>query len=82
MEIHIKVSDDLVSTLSEKSYDAFTSELHARVLEVYPGSNLFITHDSGATTFNTKGFHDDKEAHIVLHELVEDVFRHGHWLKA
>ncbi len=22
----------------------------------------------------------DGEAHIVLHELVEDVLKHGHWL--
>lgn len=78
MKITIKISDD---TVSQKSYDAFTSELRARVLEVYPGSDLYIIHDSGATTFETSGFHDDKEAHVVLHELVEDVLKHGHWSK-
>ncbi|BBG59129.1 MULTISPECIES: DinI-like family protein [Providencia] len=81
MDINIKVSDDAVAKLSEKSHEAFVAELHARILEVYPGSNLKITHDMGPTTFNTSGFHDDKEAHIVLHELVEDVLHHGHWLK-
>lgn len=81
MEINIKLSDDPLSQLSEKSYDAFIAELKARVLEVYPGSYLLITHDNGPTTFQTKGFHDDNEAHIVLHELVEDVLKHAHWLK-
>ncbi len=47
MEITIKLSDDSTSQLSEKSYQAFTDELKARVLEVYPGSYLLITHDSG-----------------------------------
>lgn len=78
MKITIKISDDAVS---QSLYDAFASELRARVLEVYPGSNLYIIHDTGATTFETSGFHDDKEAHIVLHELVEDVLHHGHWSK-
>lgn len=81
MEINIKLSDDPVSQLTDKSYQALTSELRARVLEVYPGSYLVITHDNGPTTFQTKGFHDDHEAHVVLHELVEDVLKHGHWLK-
>ncbi|HBO22833.1 MULTISPECIES: penicillin-binding protein [unclassified Providencia] len=82
MEINIKVSDDSVSKLTEKAYDLFTAELKARVLEVYPSSNLKVTHDCGPTTFTTSGFHDDKEAHIVLHELVEDVLKHGYWSKA
>lgn len=81
MEINIKLSDEPVSQLTDKSYEALISELRARVLEVYPGSNLIITHDNGPTTFQTKGFHDDNEAHIVLHELVEDVLKHGYWLK-
>ncbi|APC12163.1 DinI family protein [Providencia rettgeri] len=81
MEITIKLSDDSTSQLSEKSYQAFTDELKARVLEVYPGSYLLITHDSGPTTFQTNGFHDDNKVHIVLHELVEDVLKHGHWLQ-
>ncbi|MEX0424396.1 DinI-like family protein [Providencia rettgeri] len=81
MEINIKLSDDPLSQLPEKSYESFIAELKARVLEVYPGSYLLITHDDGPTTFQTKGFHDDNEAHIVLHELVEDVLKHGHWLK-
>lgn len=78
MKITIKISDDAVS---EKLYDAFSAELRARVLEVYPGSNLHIIHDSGATTFETSGFHNDNEAHVVLHELVEDVLHHGYWSK-
>ncbi len=81
MEINIKLSDDSVSKLVEKTYDTFIAELKARILEVYPGSNLCITHDSGPTTFETHGFHDEKESHIVLHELVEDVLKHGYWLK-
>ncbi|EPL9568463.1 penicillin-binding protein [Providencia rettgeri] len=81
MEINIKVSDDSIEQLPAKTYDTFCAELKARVLEVYPSSNLLITHDSGPTTFTTKGFHNDNEAHIVLHELVEDVLKHGHWLK-
>lgn len=81
MEINIKISDDSIAQLSAKNYDAFSAELKARVLEVYPGSHLLITHDSGPTTFSTAGFHDDNEAHIVLHELVEDVLKQGYWLK-
>lgn len=76
MKITITISD---GTVPAKNYDAFSDELRARVLEVYPGSDLYIIHDSGATTFETSGFHNDKEVHIVLHELVEDVLHHGHW---
>lgn len=81
MEINIKLSDAPVAQLSDETYQSLISELKARVLEVYPGSYLLITHDSGPTTFQTKGFHDNDEAHIVLHELVEDVLKNGHWLK-
>lgn len=78
MKITIKISDNAVT---ENAYNDFSAELKARVLEVYPGSDLLIIHDSGATTFETSGFHDDKEAHVVLYELVEDVLHHGHWNK-
>ena len=82
MDINIKISDDSVSKLTENSYADFIAELRARVLEVYPNSNLNITHDCGPTTFTTSGFHDEQNAHIVLHELVEDILNHGYWSKA
>lgn len=81
MEIKIKVADDSVQNLTQPAYDAYIAELTARVKEVYPSSNLLITHDVGPTIFTTHGFHDDDEARIVLHEILEDVHQHGHWLK-
>jgi len=81
MDIKITLADTVIAKLSEKQYDAYTSELRARVKEIYPESHLVITHYGDVTHYIVDGFHDNEKVRIVVHELQQDVALHGYWLK-
>lgn len=82
MDIKITIADSDIANLSTKQYDAFVSELRARVWEVYPESNLVIAHVGDVTAFTVDGFHDNHAVRVVVHELQQDVYLHGHWRNA
>jgi len=81
MDIKISLADTDVEKLSEKQYDAYATELRARVKEVYPESHLLITHYGDVTSLTIDGFHDNDNVRIIVHELQQDVFLHGYWRK-
>lgn len=81
MDITISLADTDIAELSEQQYDAYASELRARVKEVYPESHLVITHYGDVTHSVADGFHDNEKVRIVIHELQQDVFLHGYWRK-
>lgn len=81
MDITISLADTDITQLSEQQYDAYVSELRARVKEIYPESNLVITHYGDVTHSVVDGFHDNEKVRIVIHELQQDVALHGYWRK-
>ncbi|WP_300005780.1 penicillin-binding protein [uncultured Cedecea sp.] len=81
MHITITIADTDIEKFSEKQYDAYASELEARVKEIYPESNVIVTHYDGVTHSTVDGFHDNEKVRIVIHELQQDVFLHGYWRK-
>lgn len=81
MDIKITIADTEIEKLSEKQYDAYASELRARVKEIYPESHLVIAHYGDVTHSTADGFHDNDEVRIVVHELQQDVSLHGYWRK-
>lgn len=81
MDIKILIADTEIEKLSEKQYDAYVSELRARVKEVYPESHLVIGHCGDVTYSTASGFHDNDKVQVIIHELQQDVALHGYWLK-
>lgn len=81
MDITINLADTDIANLSEQQYDAYASELRARVKEIYPESHLVITHYGDVTHSVVDGFHDNEKVRIVIHELQQDVFLKGYWRK-
>jgi inorganic pyrophosphatase len=81
MDIKITIADTEIEKLSEKQYEAYASELRARVKEIYPESHLVIAHYGDVTHSTADGFHDNDEVRIVVHELQQDVSLHGYWRK-
>lgn len=81
MDIKITIADTDIEKFSEAQYDAYASELEARVKEIYPESNLVVTHYGDVTHSAVDGFHDNEKVRIVIHELQQDVFAHGYWRK-
>ncbi|MCS3434332.1 DinI family protein [Klebsiella sp. BIGb0407] len=81
MDITINLADTDITKLSEQQYDAYASELRARVKEIYPESHLIITHYGDVTHSVVDGFHDNEKVRIVIHELQQDVFSKGYWRK-
>lgn len=81
MDIKIAIADTDIKNLSEKQYDAYVAELRARVKEIYPESNLVIAHYGDITHSTADGFHNNDKVQIIIHELQQDVFLHGYWLK-
>lgn len=81
MDITISLADTDIAQLSEQQYDAYVSELRARVKEVYPESHLIIAHCGDVTHSVVDGFHDNEKVRIVIHELQQDVALHGYWRK-
>jgi len=81
MDITISLADTDIAKLSEQQYDAYVSELRARVKEIYPESHLVITHYGDVTHSTVDGFHDNEKVRIIIHELQQDVSLHGYWRK-
>ena len=81
MDITIRLAETDIAQLSEQKYDAYVSELRARVKEVYPESHLIIAHSGDVTHSVVDGFHDNEKVRIVIHELQQDVALHGYWRK-
>ncbi len=81
MDITISLADTDIAKLSEQQYEAYTSELRARVKEIYPESHLVITHYGDVTHSVVDGFHDNEQVQIIIHELQQDVALQGYWRK-